>query len=62
MHQHIRKRRLLEVADKQMRLTEPEFDHLEKCIECQTLYAKSILELACARAKDKRKKPPSLSV
>jgi len=60
MEQHVRSKRLLEVADKEIRLTEREFDHLEICIECQTLYAKSILQVARARAKDKHKKAPTL--
>ena len=62
MHQHIRSKRFLEVADKETRLTEPELNHLQKCSECLAVYAKSILQVARARAKDKRKKPPSLSV
>jgi hypothetical protein len=62
MEQHVRSKRLFKVADKEIRLTQPEFDHLENCIECQTLYAKSILQVARARAKDKHKKESTLSI
>ena len=62
MEQHIGSKRLLEVAEKEIRLTQPEFDHLENCIECQMLYMESILRVALVRAEDKRKKAPSLSI
>ena len=53
MHKHFIRKRLYEIADKQTRLTEPELKHLEKCAECLTLYAKVILQVARARARDK---------
>jgi hypothetical protein len=56
MQQHVTKTRLLEVAQKSSRLTEPELDHLEKCGECFGTYAKCILQAAWERVKDKRKK------
>jgi hypothetical protein len=61
MQQHVRSKRLLEVADKETRLTEAELEHLEICIECQALYAKSILQVARTRAKDKGKKTVNLA-
>jgi DNA polymerase III delta prime subunit len=60
MHSHNKAKRLLEIADKETRLTESELDHLEKCSECLALYAKSILEVARTRAKDKLKKPSTI--
>jgi hypothetical protein len=49
------KERLLEIADKEIRFAKPEFDHLKKCNECLVAYAKSILQVARAKAKTKRK-------
>ncbi|PYS31570.1 MAG: hypothetical protein DMG11_00850 [Acidobacteria bacterium] len=62
MDKHLIKKRLFELADEETRLTEPEFEHLEKCNECQALYGKLILQVARARAKDKCKKPSTSSV
>ena len=62
MREHVRSKRLLEVADKETRLTGPEFNHLEKCSECLAVYAKSILQVARAPARDKRKKLPTLFI
>lgn len=47
----------MEVVDKEVRLSEDEFDHMEKCIECQTAFAKSILQVARTRARNKVRKP-----
>jgi len=55
MDDHIKKKRLLELADKGLRFSEPEFGHLDKCDECLSLYARSILQVARTRAKNKRK-------
>jgi hypothetical protein len=57
MRQHIHKKRILEIADDRSRLSERELDHIEKCSECLALYAKSIIEVARERAKDKGRKP-----
>jgi hypothetical protein len=53
LNDHIWTKRLLEIADEQSRLAAAEFEHLEICNECLTLFAKSILEVARARAKKK---------
>jgi hypothetical protein len=53
MDQHIRQKRLVQVADEQSRMSEAEFEHLENCSECQAAYGKSILQVARARAKEK---------
>jgi hypothetical protein len=51
--EHVQKRRLHELADNQSHLTEFEVDHMEKCSECQAAFAKSILQVARIRAKNK---------
>lgn len=51
--EHIREKRLLEIADEQTRLAAAESGHLETCTECLTAFAKSILHVARARAKEK---------
>jgi hypothetical protein len=53
LNDHIWEKRLLEIADEQTRLAAAEFEHLETCNECLTVFAKSILEVARARAKMK---------
>lgn len=53
LNKHIWKKRLLEIADQQTRLAATEFEHLETCNECLRAFAKSILEVARARAKQK---------
>jgi hypothetical protein len=55
MQGHVRRRRLLQIADNEARLTELEVQHLEKCSECLAVYAKSILEVVWERAKNKLK-------
>jgi hypothetical protein len=56
MSQHVVTKRLLDLAGEETSLTEVEFNHIEKCTECQTVYAKSILQVARARAKNKCQK------
>ena len=53
----MRPKRLHEIAQKETRLTQEEFDHLDICQECLTNYAKSILQVARMRAKNKIGKP-----
>jgi len=62
MHEHVMRKRLLELADKGARLTAPELDHLEQCGECLGVYAESILQVARERVKDKRKKSSASGV
>jgi hypothetical protein len=50
---HIRPDRLLEVADKNARFSEVEFQHIEKCSECVGALAKLILQNARPRARKK---------
>jgi hypothetical protein len=49
------KKRLLDLAGEETHLTDAEFNHIEKCTDCQTAYAKSLLQVARDRAKDKCK-------
>ena len=57
MQSHVRLKRLHEIAQKETRLTHEEFDHLETCQECLTNYARSILQAARTRAKNKIRRP-----
>jgi hypothetical protein len=62
MPEHVRSKRLLEVADKETRLTEFEVQHLEKCSDCLAVYAESILEVVWQRARKKRKSQSTSSL
>lgn len=55
MEKHVAPKRLGEIASKDLRLTEAELSHLEKCEECVDVYAKLILQAARGRAKGKQK-------
>jgi hypothetical protein len=57
---HIGPRRLLEIADKDARLTPAEFEHIDKCSECVEAFAKYILQAARQRAQKKTKKEAAL--
>jgi hypothetical protein len=57
MYEHLPTGRLLEVADKETRFTEAEVKHLEKCNDCLGVYAKSILQVARERARERAKRP-----
>jgi hypothetical protein len=54
---HVKPKRLHEIAQKETRLTQEEFDHLDSCQVCLTNYARSILQTARMRAQDKIRKP-----
>jgi len=51
--EHIRPHRLLEVVEKDVRLTLRELEHIENCTECVYAFSKSILQVAKERAKKK---------
>jgi len=51
--EHIRPHRLLEVVEKDVRLTLRELEHIENCTECVDAFSKSILQVAKERAKKK---------
>ena len=53
----MRPKRLHEIAQEETRLTHEEFDHIDTCQECLTGYARSILQVARTRAKNKIRKP-----
>ena len=50
---HVDRRRLLEVAAKELRLGQTELDHIENCPDCTGAFAKVILEVARGRAREK---------
>jgi hypothetical protein len=62
MDDHITNKRLLEVAEKETRLTPLEFAHLDQCTDCLEVYAKSILQVARTRAQHKEKNNSSSSI
>lgn len=62
MEPHIKKNRLLEIAERETGLAEPEIDHLEHCSECMAVYAQGILQVARARAREKRQNPKASRV
>jgi len=58
---HIRSVRLFEVAEKDVRLTRVEVEHMEKCDECVNAFAKEILRSARSRARNKKAKAKAAS-
>jgi hypothetical protein len=57
MQEHVARKRLLQLAGEEIRLTETEFSHLEDCDDCRTLYGKAILQVAREHARDKIRHP-----
>src|SRR5437879_6949556 len=50
---HIDRRRLLEIAAKELRLGRTELNHIEDCPDCRGAFAKVILEVTRGRAQEK---------
>jgi hypothetical protein len=56
LQQHLPEKTLLDAAEETVRLTGVEVDHLDRCSECFTRYAKSIVHAARKRATEKCQK------
>ena len=52
---HIEQRRLLTIAENDLRLEQTELEHMQDCTVCVAVFSKAILEVARSRARAKTK-------